>query len=216
MGFPEENFAIADTAQWEVKSHRAGSSSLVTLLHAEPHPRPARVVKTLLLPKYGWPDQRRTDELSFRQTIRAGIWSDRGFQVQIDREQSRLNVAFDSTLVDQRHSAWLATVAARVGLGPLDPAPYWPLQDIELKVSTKMLNSLFVEVEATKSSGREYFLIKSATALQGFSIDGFVIALEEGGVYVDFDARTNHNHGTKFRLKEDALPKLYRYRDVVA
>ena len=25
----------------------------------------------------------------------------------------------------------------------------------------------------------------------------------------DFDARTGHNHGTKFRLRQDCLPELY-------
>jgi hypothetical protein len=36
-----------------------------------------------------------------------------------------------------------------------------------------------------------------------------VTAIEEGDVYVDFDARTGHNHGTKFRIKQNAIPKLY-------
>lgn len=34
-------------------------------------------------------------------------------------------------------------------------------------------------------------------------------AIEKGFIYVDFDARTGHNHGTKFRLKQDKLPELY-------
>jgi hypothetical protein len=28
-------------------------------------------------------------------------------------------------------------------------------------------------------------------------------------VLVDFDARSGHNHGTKFRVREDCLPMLY-------
>jgi hypothetical protein len=28
-------------------------------------------------------------------------------------------------------------------------------------------------------------------------------------VLVDFDARTGHNHGTKFRLRQNARPNLY-------
>jgi hypothetical protein len=34
-------------------------------------------------------------------------------------------------------------------------------------------------------------------------------ALEKGSVLVDFDARTGHNHGTKFRLRQECLPDLY-------
>ncbi|HAB54736.1 MAG TPA: hypothetical protein DCE80_21595 [Ignavibacteriales bacterium] len=28
---------------------------------------------------------------------------------------------------------------------------------------------------------------------------------------VDFDARTGHNHGTKFRIKQNKLPLLYEH-----
>ena len=46
-------------------------------------------------------------------------------------------------------------------------------------------------------------------ALQDFSLDGLLSGIEQGFVYVDFDARTGHNHGTKFRLRQDKLPLLY-------
>jgi len=32
---------------------------------------------------------------------------------------------------------------------------------------------------------------------------------EQGVIYVDFDARTGHNHGTKFRIKSKNIPMLY-------
>jgi hypothetical protein len=51
--------------------------------------------------------------------------------------------------------------------------------------------------------------------LQTFIFDGFLKALEEGKILVDFDARTGHNHGTKFRMKQDALPMLYEKKTVV-
>ena len=46
--------------------------------------------------------------------------------------------------------------------------------------------------------------------LQQFSFDKLLGALEKGFMLVDFDARTGHNHGTKFRLKQNHLPALYR------
>ena len=45
--------------------------------------------------------------------------------------------------------------------------------------------------------------------LQKFSFEGFLKALEEAKILVDFDARTGHNHGTKFRMRQNALPMLY-------
>ncbi len=51
--------------------------------------------------------------------------------------------------------------------------------------------------------------------LREFDFDKFLIALDHGDVLVDFDARTGHNHGTKFRLRQNRLPDLYKYTDVI-
>lgn len=217
LGFPENNFPVADTAQWELKSHRYGSSALVTLLHCEPEPRSARIVPRLLLPMYGWPDRAgRPDELSFRQTLRTTQFSDRGFIIAVDRNAERITVAFVAAQVGEHHADWLQSVEARIGLGPLEPQPYWSIQELALKVSTKMLNSFLVVADTRKAAGHEMFRIRSILTLQGFSFDRFVAAVEQGTVFVDFDARTHHNHGTKFRIHERDLPALYRYVDQVA
>jgi hypothetical protein len=215
LGFPENNLPVANTSQWELKSRRVDTSSLVTLLHMEPEPRAARIVPRLLLPHYGWPDEKRPNELSFRQTLKAGRFTDRGFTIGLERRRQRVKVVFQHTKVAARHSDWLRSVEDRVGLGQLKPQPYWLVQDLALKVSTKMLNSFLVEAEAKREGGQEYFRIRSVRILQGFNTNGFMDAIESGGVYVDFDARTHHNHGTKFRLREDFLPTLYAYKQKV-
>lgn len=215
LGLTENNLPIADTAQWELKSHRAGSSSLLTLFHMEPEPRAKRLVPQLLLPEYGWPDQIRENELSFRQTLRATQATDRGFGISINDELQRLEVYFDSTLVQERHTEWLYSVEARAGLGPLDTTPYWSLQDLFLKASTKMLNAFYVEADTQRVNREEFFAIKTVLVLQGFNIDDFLAAIGTGDVLVDFDARTHHNHGTKFRLRQNVVPTLYRFVDEV-
>ncbi len=213
LGFPESNLPIADTAQWELKSHRMGSSSLLTLFHMEPHPSEHKIVVNLLLPNYGWPDQSRANELSFRQTISATQATDRGFGISVDRQGEKVVVYFDATKVHPRHADWLETVQRRIGLGPLNPAPYWPFRDLFLKASTKLLNSFYVEAETKRAGNDEYFRITGVLVLQGFDIDRFVLAIEQGHARVDFDARTHHNHGTKFRLRQDWIPNLYRYTE---
>ena len=47
--------------------------------------------------------------------------------------------------------------------------------------------------------------------LQKFSFEGFLQALEQTSLLVDFDARNGHNHGTKFRLRQNQLPLLYKH-----
>ena len=45
--------------------------------------------------------------------------------------------------------------------------------------------------------------------LKKLDIDKFINSVANGDIYIDFDARTGHNHGTKFRLRRDALINLY-------
>lgn len=45
--------------------------------------------------------------------------------------------------------------------------------------------------------------------LQKLNFEGFLKCLEEGNILIDFDARTGHNHGTKFRLRQNHFIDLY-------
>lgn len=214
LGIAENNLAIADTAQWEIKSHRAKSTALLTLLHIETEPRTGRVVSRLLLPGYGWPhrDPRREGELSFRQTISAVQPTDRGFGIRVDDDNAQVKVYFDAASVSARHRDWRQSVATRVGLGPLDPEPYWSLQNLFLAAQTKMLNTFYIEAHTRRRrDGQEFFAIARVLVLQGFELDGFADALRNGIALVDFDARTTHNHGTKFRVRQNNVPRLYRF-----
>ncbi len=51
--------------------------------------------------------------------------------------------------------------------------------------------------------------------LQGLDLNRLISGIESGYLLVDFDARTGHNHGTKFRLRQDRLPELYRTVEVI-
>ncbi len=45
--------------------------------------------------------------------------------------------------------------------------------------------------------------------LEDFEFSNFIREVATGNVLVDFDARTGHNHGTKFRLKQNSYQNLY-------
>jgi hypothetical protein len=51
--------------------------------------------------------------------------------------------------------------------------------------------------------------------LREFEFEKLLKGLEQGFVFVDFDARTRHNHGTKFRSKQSKLIDLYKQVDVI-
>src|SRR3989338_8789294 len=216
----ENNLPIPNASEWELKTQRLATTSLTTLFHTEPSPRAVKFVPQVLLPLYGWKHEEAgkqygKSEMSFRQTIHGQSRSDRGFKVVIDRKERKILISFDAKSVDPRHKKWLASVKKHVGLGELNPQPYWGFDDLEHKAGTKLLNTFYVQAEVKIVRKKEFYHYTKVTMLQKFSFEGFLKALEEGKILVDFDARTGHNHGTKFRMKQDCLPMLYRDKQII-
>lgn len=216
LGIEENNLPIPNAVEWELKAQRINTSSLTTLFHMEPSPRAVKFVPSILLPFYGWNHNEAgakysDKEKSFRQTITGVSHTDRGFIVNVDRVEKRVEVSFDSSKVDkERHSDWIKSIEEQVGLGELSPQPYWGFPDLEHKVGTKLLNCFYVQADQKKEDGIEYYWYKNIMILKGFDFEKFLKGIENGSVLVDFDARTGHNHGTKFRLKQNYLPELYK------
>lgn len=214
LGIEENNLPIPNAAEWELKAQRINTTSLTTLFHIEPSPRAVKFVPQILLSKYGWRHQEAglkysENEMSFRQTIHGNSASDRGFMVKIDRNEKKVLISFDSSKVSEKNADWLETVKQQVGLGELSPQPYWGFDDLASKAGTKLLNCFYVQAEMKKEDGKEFYKYSKVTMLQKFNFDGFLNALEDGNILVDFDARTGHNHGTKFRMRQNCLPQLY-------
>ena len=93
--------------------------------------------------------------------------------------------------------------------------PYWGFSDLEKKVASKLHNTFYVTTEVKKEDGQEFFKFSKLEMLRGFTLDGFLDCLAEGTAFVDFDARTGHNHGTKFRIKQNKIPTLYKDHSLV-
>ena len=214
LGIEENNLPIPNAAEWELKCQRKETTSLTTLFHMEPSPRALKFVPQILLPKYGWAHQLAGNkysgtEMSFRQTIHGLSRSDRGFKVIVDRDEKKALISFDGEAVNNRHSEWLQSVKDRIGLDELNPQPYWGFNDLFHKAGTKLLNCFYVQAETKKIDGKTHFFYSDIMILQGLSLENFLESIENGQILVDFDARTGHNHGTKFRLRQNALPALY-------
>lgn len=215
IGIDENNLPIPNASEWELKTQRLGTSSLTTLFHSEPSPTALKFVPSILLLKYGWPHKEAGNkysksELSFRQTIHGLSRSDRGFMVQINRKEQKILISFDASTVDKRHRKWLKGVEKKAGLKELDPQPYWGFEDLEHKLGAKLNNCFFVQASVKKDGGKESYKYDHAMMLRGLDFEGFLQCLEKGVILVDFDARTGHNHGTKFRIRQNNWPHLYR------
>lgn len=215
LGIPTNNIPIPDASGWELKTQKKNTQSLISLSHKEPEPRTERVVQRFLLPNYGWSHAEAggrypADEKSFRQTMNGATYTDRGFKVTVNRELNRLEVEFNSAMVDNRHQEWLETVRARVGnLGPLAITPYWRFHDLYLSIGRKFYNCFLVRCDVKHEDGKEYFHYNEAYMLKNVDIDRFIDCIESGKVKVEFDARTHHNHGTKMRMMFRDIPAAY-------
>lgn len=220
LGIEENNLPLPNAAEWELKAQRLNTSSLTTLFHMEPSPTALKFVPLRLLPLYGWAHKeagRRypVSEMSFRQTINGQSRSDRGFKVEVDRENRKILISFDYLTVSSKHHTWLQDVERRVGLNNLDPQPYWGFDDLANKAGTKLLNCFYVQAERKKKDGIEYFRYTKVTMLKQFSFEKFLNGVESAKILVDFDARTGHNHGTKFRIRQNTLLDLYQDAQVI-
>jgi hypothetical protein len=217
LGIKENNLPIPNARDWELKGQRSHTGSLVTLKHIEPSPTGAKFVPQLLLPYYGWKHKKAgtkypATEMSFRSTTSATEYTNRGFRIIVDREREKLLFVFDPTKAnkaEQEILSWLQTVKERIGLGPLNPEPYWGFEDLRYQIGSKIKNCFYVVANSKIEDKREYFLYKSLFILSGFSFEKFIDCLEEGAILVDFDARTGHNHGTKFRIRQGHWADLY-------
>lgn len=115
LGIPENNLPIPNAAEWELKAQRSNTSALLTLCHMEPSPRAVQIVSNVLLPNYGWRHQYAgikypDTEMSFRATLNGATYTDRGFKVNVNRIEKRIEIIFDSTKCIDRHREWLITL----------------------------------------------------------------------------------------------------------
>jgi len=217
LGLTENNLPIPNAGEWELKGQRLHTSSLVTLKHIEPSPRAAKIVPALLLPNYGWKHKHAggkypDDEMSFRSTTSASSYTNRGFRIIVDRENKKIRFVFDFSEADASDESikpWLDTVENRIGTGPLNPEPYWGLDDVKFVIGTKLKNCFYVIAESKLIDRHEYFRYDSLYMLSDFSFDKFLSCIETGVILIEFDARTRHNHGTKFRLRQGSWNKVY-------
>ncbi len=214
LGIEENNLPIPNAAEWELKAQRANTTALTTLFHSEPSPRAMKIVSQILLPLYGWEHKEAggkypVDEKSFRQTINVLKRTDRGFGVQLNRMEKKVEISFEAGVVSPKHADWLDSVDHRINLEELAPRPYWGFDDLTYKAGTKLLNCFYITAAVKRIDKIEHFHYQDIFLLQKFSPDKFIDAIAKGLILVDFDARTRHNHGTKFRMRKNALPQLY-------
>lgn len=219
LGVEENNLKLPDWGNFELKTKRKESQSLVTLLHREPQPNAS--VPQLLL-SLGWKHKDaggkyNKDELSFRSTTKADSFSDRGFAVKLCED--KITFVFDPNKVNRSvidrtkafdtYGDWLNDVENRsLHYSKVLPV-FWVRKYIEDEIRNKLDNTLFCIVKSKVIDGEKFFYFESATLLSEFNPSKLQKLFDNHALYVDFDARTGHNHGTKFRVDIKSIDKLF-------
>lgn len=225
LEIPENNLPIPNAAEWELKAQRSTTTSLLTMFHIEPSPTAMSIVSNILLPKYGWPHSKAGKEYpegekSFRATLNAKSFSDRGLKVNVNDKERKVEIIFDNNFTDKRHQVWIDSVKMQAGHpNNFDIIPYWGFDDLFHKAGTKLKNCFYVRADVRREgkgpTSIESFLYNYVLKLSNFDQEKFINAIREGKIYIDFDARTGHNHGTKFRIRYNDIPSLYKNAEVV-
>lgn len=214
LGIEENNISLPDTGNYEIKAQRMKTSSLTTLFHYDPYPRkPKSVVAHTLGPKYGWPHKEK-DEWSFRITMYGNSYTNRGFKIVVVESSGELRVKFNPDKVDSSKKGWLSKVLQRAGPN-IKPQPYWKLEQIRRRAEKKIPNLIYVHAKHRKREKFEEFKYDECILYEGFNWKKFKEGLSNGGVFVDFDARAGHNHGTKFRVRQGTLLEFFETKEKI-
>ena len=203
LGLKENNLPVANAGRWELKAQVISKNlkSYLTFLHKDPYPREAYIVPRILLPRYGWPSKSHQGEMSFRGTMGGNRYTNRGFKIDVNRIAEKVYVDFNCNEVNKKEKEleWLADVEKKVGLGQIDPQPYWTFATLK-EATSKCQNIVYVLASQKKIGDVLHLHYYQAYIFHGLIFEKFLDAIESGIVLVDFDARTTHNHGTKLRI----------------
>jgi len=107
LGINENNLPLPNASEWELKAQKKSKTSLITLFHMEPSPRAFKFVPAVLLPEFGWKHKEAgkkysDNEKSFRQTIHAKAYSNRGFTVKVNHNDRKVLIDFNPNKIDTR------------------------------------------------------------------------------------------------------------------
>mgnify|MGYP001235550852 CR=1 FL=1 len=160
---------------------------------------------------------RPKDGMSFRSTTRANDFSVRGFSVLLDEE--KISFVFnkekvrtteqDRTIGYDTYGNWLKDVLGRAEYNDDIFPIYWDRAYIENEIRKKLDKTLFVTYKAKRIGGIKHFMYTDALLLSNFLPKKMEELFNKNALYVDFDARTRHNHGTKFRVDVKYLKDLF-------
>lgn len=184
LGLVENNIAVPDLGNVELKAHRDNCNSLITLFTFN---RRAWIMKPLeAIKTYGTPDANG----------RLGLY----FTMSQQPNSAGLFLTVTDELVSVQHISGKILVC-------------WLTKDLSTQFRAKMPALVLVTARTELRGDTEYFSYYKARLLTGTSPELIADQIRRGNILVDLrlhDAITRaRNHGTGFRASESSLDELF-------
>lgn len=199
LGIEENNFDAPDFGEYELKSCRMNSGSMLTMFTLSPQPRGAN---TALRLKYGYSSQAYSNS---EKVLHATLSGNRFTSIANTGHQLKFLCRPDGIYIESEN-----------GIENI----YWSRENLKKQFEKKYKNKfVYAKAESRGCDKLEEFRFMSAWEVSGFNYDSFSKLLENGNIYIDLrigqyhggikDGRT-HDHGTAFRIRESDQPLLFK------
>ena len=221
----ENNLKIPDYGEFEIKSQRKTTDSLITLLHKEPNPA-ASIPK--LINSMGWYNQK---EKSWRfSSTTYSKYTIRGFIVEVTKnkiefkfEPSQVKVAArDRTKLFNTYGEWLKDVEKRTPHYKKILPLHYDKDEFENHCVNKLNNILLALCDVAEVKGnnkKEIFQYKEAYIMQGLSKKKIKKLFDEKQLCIDINVSIKndklHNHGCGLRISQKNFFNLYESYDKI-
>ena len=191
LGIVENNIDGPDFGEYELKSCRINSNSMLTMFTLSPLPRGAN---TTLRIKYGYSSEFYDN---YEKVLHATLSGDRFTHIADTGHSLKFTCKTDGIYIESEN-----------GVENI----YWSRGNLKKQFEKKYKNKfVYAKADSRGNGVDEEFLFKEAWEVSGFNYDSFIKMLEDGKIYVDLrigqyhggskDGKT-HDHGTAFRIRE--------------
>ena len=198
LGIQENNIDGPDFGDYELKSCRINSNSMLTMFTRAPQPARAN---TYLRLKYGYASGAYdNNEKVLHSTLSADRFTsiaDTGHKLKIECKEDGIYIESEDGVENI----------------------YWSRTTLKKCFEKKYKNKfVYAKAESRGTGSLEEFHFLNAYEVSGFNYDAFIKLLEAGKIYVDLrigqyhggpNAGKTHDHGTGFRIREYDQPLLF-------
>lgn len=204
LGIPENNLDEPDFGDYELKSCRIDSNSMLTMFTRAPEPRRAN---TYLRMKYGYSSNAYDND---EKVLHSTLSADRFTPVADTGHKLKISCAADGIYIE-----------CEDGVENI----FWSREALKACFEKKYKNKFVYAKALSRGEGaNEEFKFIEAYEVSGFDYDAFISLLEEGKIYVDLrigqyhhgrNKGKTHDHGTGFRIKENDQHLLFKVKNKI-